>query len=292
MDIEQIEEKSTAVDVFTVIAIFLIIGIPIYGYFKLKPDRIFDENQEIQEETETPDDQEVISEDVDEVEDEPVEITGYTDELVEIDGQWAYIIVPDPIDVNNLPTLIIYNHGSITEVKQNLDEEFRSKLLQYGQTLTPNNYIFAVSNAHGVNWGSLDSINDNFKMYEYIKDKYGIQEKIYMIGFSMGGLPTMNFATTYPDLVSKIALLAPTTRSSEWDQERVDKLEGMDIKIWHGTADVNVGFVYTQNFVNKLENFGKSVDFVVLQEKGHWDVDTEYVDDILQFFNQSETVSE
>jgi predicted esterase len=173
-----------------------------------------------------------------------------------------------------------------------LDDEFRNKLLQYGEALTPDNYIFAVSNAHGVNWGNLDSINDNYRMYEYIKDKYGIKEEIYMIGFSMGGLPTMNFATTYPELVSKIALLAPTTRSSEWNQERVDKLEGIDIKIWHGTADVNVGFVYTQNFVNKLENLGKSVDFVVLQEKGHWDLDTEYVDDISEFFNQSETVSE
>ena len=292
MDIDQIQEKSTAVDVFTVIAILLIVGIPIYGYFKLKPDRIFDDEQKTEKATETPDEQEVIPEDVEEIENEPVKITGYTDELVEIDGQWAYIVVPDPIDINNLPTLIIYNHGSIFSVEKNLDEEFRANLLQYGEALTPNNYIFAVSNAHGVNWGSLDSINDNYKMYEYIKEKYGIQEEVNMVGFSMGGLPTMNFATTYPELISKIALLAPTTRSSEWDQERVDTLESMDIKIWHGTADVNVGFVYTQNFVNKLENFGKSVDFVVLQDKTHWDLDTEYVDDILEFFNQSETVSE
>ncbi len=292
VDIDEIQQKSTAVDVFPVIAILLIIGIPIYGYFKLKPDRIFDEEEESQEETESPKEQEVISDNVEDIEDEPIEITGYTDELVEIDGQWAYIAVPEPIDSSNLPTLVIYNHGSITRVEEELDPDFKKDLLEYTKAFIPHNYIFAVSNAHGVNWGSLDSINDNFKMYEYIKDKYGIQEKIYMIGFSMGGLPTMNFATTYPDLVSKIALLAPTTRSSEWNQERVDKLEGIDIKIWHGTADVNVGFVYTQNFVNKLENFGKSVDFVVLQEKGHWDVDTEYVDDILQFFNQSETVSE
>jgi predicted esterase len=129
-------------------------------------------------------------------------------------------------------------------------------------------------------------------MYQYIQENYGIKDEIYMIGFSMGGLPTMNFATQYPELVEKIALLAPTTRSSEWDQERVDKIEDIDIKIWHGTADVNVGYVYTQNFVNKLESLGKEVDFVTLEGKTHWDLDTELISEIVQFFNQSQTSAE
>ncbi|KUK76941.1 MAG: seg, partial [candidate division WS6 bacterium 34_10] len=90
----------------------------------------------------------------------------------------------------------------------------------------------------------------------------------------------------------KIALLAPTTRSNEWDQERVDKIKDIDIKIWHGTADVNVGYVYTQNFVNKLESLGKEVDFVTLEGKTHWDLDTELISEIVQFFNQSQTSSE
>jgi predicted esterase len=126
-------------------------------------------------------------------------------------------------------------------------------------------------------------------MYEYIKENYGIKEKIYMIGFSMGGLPTMNFVTEYPDLVSKIALLAPTTRTSEWDQERVNKIKDVDIKVWHGDADVNVGYTYTKNFVNKLESLGKDIELVTLENKTHWDLDTEYVDDIVEFFNSSES---
>lgn len=282
------KENSTAMDIFTVFAILLIVGIPIYGYFKLKPDSIFSDTQDSQEQEVEQNDtsNEKVADEVD------YTITGYTEELVEIDGQWAYILSPQPIDPNNLPTLVIYNHGSITFVEEDLDEDFKSNLLQYGEALTPDNYIFAVSNAHGVNWGSLDSINDNYNMYEYIKDSYGIKNKIYMIGFSMGGLPTMNFATTYPELVSKIALLAPTTRTSEWDQDRVDKLDDINIKIWHGTADVNVGYVYTEAFVNKIEGLGKDIDFVTLDGKTHWDLDTEYIDQILEFFNQSETSAE
>jgi hypothetical protein len=291
---KETKESSTAMDIFTVIAILLIIGIPVYGYFKLKPDRIFDMDTTPKDEGLIADDETVIpiNEEPEEDSTEPVQITGYTEELVEIDGQWAYILSPDPIDPNNLPTLVIYNHGSITFVEENLNDEFKSDLIQYGEALTPDNYIFAVSNAHGVNWGNLESIQDNYNMYQYIEEKYGIKEDIYMIGFSMGGLPTMNFATEYPDLVSKIALLAPTTRTSEWDEKRVEKIEDMDIKIWHGTADVNVGYIYTKNFVNKVESLGKDIELVTLDGRTHWDVDTEYIDQIVEFFNSSQTVSE
>ena len=286
IDRDSTKENSTAMDVFTVLAILLIIGIPIYGYFKLKPDFLFSQTTNSDDiEQEEASNEEVV----DEID---YTITGYTEELVEIDEQWTYILAPEPIDPNNLPTLIIYNHGSITFVEENLDENFKSNLLQYGEKLTPDNYIFTVSNAHGVNWGNLDSINDNYNMYEYIKENYGIKDQIYTIGFSMGGLPTMNFATTYPKLVSKIALLAPTTRTSEWDQERVDKLKDIDIKIWHGTSDVNVGYTYTEAFVNKVESLDKDIDFVTLDGKTHWDLDTEYIDQILEFFNQSEILSE
>jgi hypothetical protein len=286
---ENTKDNSTVTNIFTLLAIFLIIGIPIYGYFKLKPDSLITEEIENYQQDENIQDninQEDVFEEID------YTITGYTEELVEVDGQWAYILAPEPINPNDLPTLIIYNHGSITFVEETLDEDFKSNLLQYGEALTPNNYIFAVSNAHGVNWGNIDSINDNYNMYKYIKDSYGIKDKIFMIGFSMGGLPTMNFATTYPELVSKIVLLAPTTRTSEWDQERVDKLNNIDIKVLHGTADVNVGYIYTEAFVNKIESLGKDIDFVTLDGKTHWDLDTEYIDQIVEFFNQSETSSE
>jgi dipeptidyl aminopeptidase/acylaminoacyl peptidase len=293
------KENTTAIDIFTVIATLLVIGLPVYGYFKLKPDRIFNLEKTLEEVDNSTENDEPIDEKPPVVDDEeeeeaikPLEITGYTEELVEIDGQWAYILAPEPLDPNSPPRLVIYNHGSTTSVEENLDEDFKADLLQYGDALTPDNYIFAVSNAHGVNWGSIDSINDNYKMYQYIQENYGIQEKIYMIGFSMGGLPTMNFATQYPELVEKIALLAPTTRSSEWDQDRVNKIKDIDIKIWHGTADVNVGYVYTQNFVNKLKSLGKEVDFVTLEGKTHWDLDTELIAEIVQFFNQSQTSSE
>jgi predicted esterase len=292
VDIDEIQQKSTAVDVFTVVAILLIIGIPIYGYFKLKPDRIFDEEEEIQEKTESPKEQEVISDNVEEIEDEPVVITGYTDELVEIDGQWAYIAVPEPIDSSNLPTLVIYNHGSITRVEEELDPDFKKDLLEYTKAFIPHNYIFAVSNARGFDLDSEEAIMDNYNMYNYIKEKYGIQEKIYMIAYSKGGVAALNFTSAYPDLVTKIAMVAGRMRLYEWDEERSKKLKGVEIKSWHGTDDINVSFGNTVEFIEQMEEWGIKIDLIPLEGKTHWNVKTEYVDDISEFFNQSETVSE
>ena len=47
----------------------------------------------------------------------------------------------------------------------------------------------------------------------------------------MGGLPTLNFATKYPELIGKIALLAPSIKSAEWNNTRAQKLKDIEIKL-------------------------------------------------------------
>ena len=80
----------------------------------------------------------------------------------------------------------------------------------------------------------------------------------------------MNFATTYPEMVSKIALLAPTTYSAEWNTARVEKIADIDIQIWHGTADVNVPYSLSTTFVNRLSSLGREIPLVSIEGIGHW----------------------
>ena len=248
VDIDDKKESSTAIQIFTLIAVVLIVGLPIYAYFKLKPNTIFntptitetDEDEEFQNESLDPVESNLITDKT-----QPIISSEYIEELVEIEGQWAYIIVPAYIDIENLPTLIIYNHGSTTFIEETLNPDFKSDLLKYGKSLIPYNYIIATSNAHGANMGNLDSINDNYNLYQYIKNKYGIQDSIYEIGFSMGGLPAINFATRYPELVSKIALLAPVTPDDNWGLDELNKVKNIDIKIWHGDKDQNIEIKYS-----------------------------------------------
>ena len=203
-----------------------------------------------------------------------------------LEDQQAYVVVPGRIDRDEPPVLIIYSHGSNTTVTQNMQDQFMLDLQSYGRLFTQHNYIFAASNQHGVNWGSNASLRDTMNLKEWVMQNYDIDPKIYMLGFSMGGLPTLNFATENSEMVAKIALLAPTTKISEWNVQRAEKIKDIDIKIWHGNADVNVSYSSVFNFVNKIKTWGKDIPLVTLEGKGHFDIDTEYMEEILEFFNQ------
>lgn len=271
--------KFTAKKIPSLIFFLILIAIPVYFAYKTFSPRveIFDTEEENKQEEQI------------EQEEETEEFSGpHFEEMYEdIGGEIAYIAVPTNIDKKKLPTIVVYSHGSNTRVTMDTEEEFMKDLQKYGEIYTEKNLIFAASNQHGENWGNQLSIQDTLNMIEWIKERYETKEKIYMVGFSMGGLPTLNFATTHPELVSKIALLAPTTRASEWNSERVEKISEMKIQIWHGTADVNVGYSLSTTFVNKLQSLGREIPLITLEGKTHWDMEEEYMDDVLEFLINS-----
>jgi len=258
------------------VIILLLLCIP--GYFIYKEFLNSKEDIE-QESTQDTDMEEEIVQEEEEIPQGPA----YQEFFPIIEEQQAYVVIPR-IDKENPPTLIIYSHGSNTTVTQNMEDQFMKDMQAYGIFFTEYNYIFSASNQHGVNWGSSAAIQDTINLKNWVDENYDIQPKVYLIGFSMGGLPTMNFATTYPDIISKIALLAPTVKSSEWNQTRADKLKDIDIKLWHGNKDVNVPYSYSVYFVNKLKGYGKDIEFITLESKTHFDIDTEYMNEILEFF--------
>ena len=266
------------------ILLLLLLAIPAYlCYNTFIKDKYPLQEENIEEET--PQQSEEVEEEIAEEEEEVVG-DPYEELLPIVEGQQAYVVVPTKVEEENPPTLILYSHGSNTNVTDNMEDPFMKDLQAYGILFTQYNYIFAASNQHDVNWGNKASIQDTLNLKDWVSLNYHIQPKVYLIGFSMGGLPIMNFTTTYPELVSKIALLAPTTKTSEWNQTRADKIMNIDIKIWHGNKDVNVPYSSVVYFVNALKNWGKDdIQFITVDGKTHFDVDTEYMQDILEFFN-------
>lgn len=274
--------KDVLINILLFIVLVLLLVIPAYLCYKVflvnteDPSTNTTEVEKEEETLPTPQPEEIVLE-----EGEP-----YKEYFPIIDDQQAYVVVPSDIDSKNPPILIIYSHGSNTTVTQNMGDPFMQDLLEYGKYFTQYNYIFAASNQHGVNWGNASSIRDTLNLKSWVDENYFVSSEIYLLGFSMGGLPTMNFASEYPEMISKIALLAPTTRTSEWNQTRASKIADIDIKIWHGNADVNVPYSSVVNFVNSMKTWGHDIELVTLQGKTHFDVDTEYMTEILQFFDR------
>ena len=275
MNIDIKEKKQNKNKLFFIIIIIAVLtAIYTYNYYnKPKPqEEVLEEQKPQQEQPQT--------------EEKPVEEGPQYEEILPIiEGQQAYICVPTKIDENNPPVLVIYSHGSNTSITDNMNDPFMKDMQEYGVLFASHNYIFSASNQHGVNWGNSASIQDMINLKEWIEERYSIQPKINLIGFSMGGLPTLNFATQYPNIVGKIALLAPSIKSAQWDNTRAQKLKDIQIKLWHGNKDVNVPYSSSVSFVKKLQGYGITIDFVTIENKGHFDIDTEYMQDILEFFS-------
>jgi len=271
------KETLTFKDIVFFILFLLLLAIPVYlAYQMLIPPKEQEKENTQTEETQT----ETKTEPEEEVYNGP----HYEEVFQNIEGQMAYIAVPTNIKEDNKPSIVVYSHGSNTTVTSDTEDEFIQDLQAYGELYTKSNMIFAASNQHGANWGSTTAINDTKNMIEWITNNYKTTEKIYLLGFSMGGLPTMNFATTYPENIQKIALLAPTSRSNEWNKTRIEKLANVDIQIWHGTSDVNVPYSLSTELISKLKSLGRDITLVTLNGKTHWDVDTEYMQEVLDYF--------
>lgn len=135
------------------------------------------------------------------------QVTLFTERFELIDGQYAYIAIPSNLNGEETAKVVIFSHGSGSEVTNDIGDPFVRGLQEYGEFFSQNDFIFLASNQHGDNWGNKNSINDITSLLEYINSEVTNIREIYLIGYSMGGLPTMNYATTFPDRVQKLHFL-------------------------------------------------------------------------------------
>lgn len=280
---KNVNDKINITDILQLIFFLALLAIPTYFAYKvLLPKELkVIENISTEEEEEV-DETETVVEEIAEQDEVATSGKSYEEMFIEIGGQMAYIAVPTTIEVP--ATIVVYSHGSNTRVTTDTEDSFIQDLQSYGEVFTTQNLIFAASNEHGENWGNTDSINDIVNLIAFIEDEYTVSDNIYMLGFSMGALPTMHYTQQHPKRVEKIALLAPTTRTYEWNSTNIEDVMDIDIKIWHGIADYNIAIGYSENFVNYMDNLGKDIEFLKLGGKTHFDVDAEYMDEVLEFF--------
>ena len=192
--------------------------------------------------------------------------------IVEIEKQNTFIALPADVDNSRPINIVLYSHGSITSVTKDIDEEFIQFLISYATYFTDKGYIFAASNEHAPGWGSKSVLADMDNTLSYILDTNNIEEdyRLNLLGYSMGGLSSFNYAIQSPDKVSSIALIAPTTRHNTWSGAEYTALKDIPIKIWHGTKDVNIFVGNSQNFALAAEKYDKEIQIELLQNETHW----------------------
>lgn len=214
------------------------------------------------------------------------ENANYFQDVEIIEGQPMYYSYPLEIEKENPPALIVYSHGQLQRIVDDLDNGYMQKVQKYGEFFSEKGFAFSASNQHDDNWGQAEALRDIQNSIEWFeKNDLPIAEKTHMIGFSMGGRAAINYTVKNPEMVKTVSLLAPTPREN-LTQEDVEKIEDIDIKIWHGTNDVNIPFSTSQQYVQSFENFGKGIKLISIEGAEHYDIETSLMDDILEFIEK------
>lgn len=110
--------------------------------------------------------------------------------------------------------LIMFAHGAGSLITGN-EVSYWNPIVQ---PLWDNGYaVFDVNGSnnnyttYADNMGSPRTISAYRKALQYIVENYNVEDKIYLMGVSMGGLVALNFVQQYPELVNVIGLMNPIT---------------------------------------------------------------------------------
>ncbi|MCC7303853.1 alpha/beta hydrolase [bacterium] len=201
-----------------------------------------------------------------------------------IAGEQGYVAFPKVVTVNNPPAIVMYYHGSTQRITTNFSEEVMKNMRTYGTFFTEKNVAFLASNQHGDNWGSKTAVEDSRALIKWVRERYKTSPDVYILGFSMGGMPAMRHVILYPKEVKRIALLAPAQQVETYTTGQIKLFRDVPLKVWHGTSDSNVPYWVTEELIAYFKKQNTPIEVVTLKGKIHWDVDLEYKEDVYKWF--------
>ena len=206
----------------------------------------------------------------------------YFENVEVLEGQKMYYAYPLEIDPENPPQPIIFSPGKNQRIVEKKDDEYMEILRENGEFFAQRGFAFTASNEHGDSWGDKKALKDIQKTLTWLDDNYYTSEEINMIGFSMGGLSSINFAVQNPQKVDSIALLAPTP-NLDLTQEEMEKLQNIPMKIFQGSQDP-IHLDASIEYVDFFEEKNKDVQFEIIEGESHYSIQTSILNNIFTFF--------
>lgn len=216
----------------------------------------------------------------------PKGYTHFVEVYPKLSGEQGYVALPKEVDGEKLPILIMYYHGSTQRVTTNFNDQVMKNIRAYGAYFTERNMIFMASNQHGDNYGSKTAVEDSRALISWVEKKYKTSGVLELLGFSMGGMPALKHVILYPKEVTRIALLAPAQQVKTYTKQQIQYFRTVNLKVWHGTADVNVPYWVTEELKTYFDKYDTPIRIVTLKGITHWGVDTEYMKDIYEWFQE------
>lgn len=163
-------------------------------------------------------------------------------------GYRFWVAVPD--DTTSAKPLVIFLHGaSLRGTDLNRVKRYGTiNALEKGVDLDA--YVVAPQVVSG-SW-DVAKVND---ILEWTKQNYKIDsDRVYVLGMSLGGHGTLEFASTYPDKVAAAIAICGGNINGD-----ISKLTEVPLWIIHGTADKAIRISHSDRLVNNMKKICPSV---------------------------------
>jgi predicted esterase len=125
------------------------------------------------------------------------------------------------------------------------------------------------------------SEQDVMQVLQRVRQQYKVDEnRIYLMGHSMGAIGTWKIAPKYPDIWAAIAPI-----SGNGAPDTLERIRTVPEIIVHGDADPTVPVAGSRNMVAKLKELGTDYKYIEVPGGLHSDVVAPNVAAIVEFFN-------
>jgi predicted peptidase len=129
------------------------------------------------------------------------------------------------------------------------------------------------------------SEKDAMNVLDIVRKEYNIDEnRIYLMGHSMGGAGTLYLGSKYPSIWAAIAPIAPAAFGIEPDI--LEKIKNMPIIFVHGATDEVVPVDISRKWVDKAKSLNMTYEYNEMEGITHGPVITAALKSVYAFFNK------
>lgn len=186
------------------------------------------------------------------------ELVSYREAVNDGYNFWVYTPPNYNPSEGNKPVLLFFHGASLCGHDLN-------KVLRYGPVNAISrgrniDAVIVVPQNPGGAWRPQKAMN----VLNWVQKHYAVDtNRIYVLGMSLGGYGTIDFAATYPEKVAAAMALCGGGSGNEYCG-----LNDVPLWILHGTADRDVGIKESQKVINAMQRCGSSDRLIFTKLKG------------------------
>ena len=129
------------------------------------------------------------------------------------------------------------------------------------------------------------SEKDVMNVLDIVRKEYNVDEnRIYLMGHSMGGAGTLYLGTKYPSIWAAIAPVAPAAFGIEPDS--LEKIKNMPVLFVHGGTDEVVPVDISRRWAQKAKELGMTYEFNEMEGLGHGPIIMASLPSAYEFFSK------